>query len=181
MVSCKRSTDFQGLRWIFEALSNGDLSGINPSWFCDGSSEDVEKQREAKKIQLDAVIAKLKHKNHIIVGHNLFTDLAFLYNTFWGTLPQRVELFQVVIHELFANVIDTKYLATEGADSMHVRTNLKDLWYPFKKIHAPLVLLHEKHTAYGSSLGKDHEAGFDSMCICFPLEIRANYDRLDDC
>jgi poly(A)-specific ribonuclease len=157
------------LRWIFEALSGGDLSGINPAWFCDEASENPEKQLETKKRELDEVTKKLRDKKHVIVGHNLFTDLAFVYNTFMGTLPRSVKHFQEDVHKLFPIVIDTKYLATHGTDSMNPRANLKELLQPFKKIHVPLIVLHEQHTAYGSSHGKEHEAGYDSVYIHPPF------------
>ena len=152
----------KGMRWIFEALAGGDLSGIEPDWFCDRYGEKPEDQFDAKKGELDAVVEALKRKNHVIVGHNLFTDLGFIYKFFKGVLPRRVEHFQQDIHELFPMVIDTKYLATQGNDAMNTRSNLKELLEPFKKIHCPLVVLHERHSVYGATFGKDHEAGFDS-------------------
>ena len=157
-----------GLRWIFEALSGGDLEGINPSWFCDPNSEDPETELILKKIEFAEVREKLETKQHIIVGHNLFADLTFLYKTFVGKLPRTVKHFQEDIHEMFPLVIDTKFLATHGDGQMQVRANLKDLLAPFKKIHTPLIVLHEKHTAYGATHGKEHEAGFDSK---FPFSI----------
>lgn len=154
--------DLLGLGWIIEALAGANLSGINASWFCNDKNEDAERELKAKKAELAEVITVLRCKNHIIVGHNLFMDLAFIYNTFCGTLPRSVKHFQEEIHELFPIVIDTKYLATHGNDAMNPRANLRELLQPFKKIHLPLVLLHENHSAYGAAYGKDHEAGFDS-------------------
>jgi poly(A)-specific ribonuclease len=115
--------------------------------------------QELKKVQ-----KALKAKRHVIVGHNLFMDLMFVYATFIGRLPSRVEEFQEKIHKLFPLVIDTKYLATHGAESMNsvARATLKDLWEPFTKIHKPLIVLHEQHGAYGTTHGKQHQAGFDS-------------------
>jgi poly(A)-specific ribonuclease len=143
-------------------LVGGDLSDIDPEWFCNKSSDKPEDQFDAVKLEVKKVLAALAKKTHIIVGHNLFTDLGFIYKTFKGALPRKVEHFQEDIHELFPMVIDTKYLATQGTDSMNPRANLKELLEPFRKTHVPLIVLHEKHTAYGASFGKDHEAGFDS-------------------
>ncbi|KAF4624877.1 hypothetical protein G7Y89_g13293 [Cudoniella acicularis] len=151
-----------GLRWIFEALSGGDLSAIDPKWFCPEESEKPELQLNAVTKEFNEVCEALQNKKHIIVGHNLFTDLGFIYNTFIGLLPHNVKHFQQDIHELFPQIIDTKYLATHGHDSMNPRAGLKELLEPFKKVHTPLIVLHEKHTSYGSSFGKEHEAGFDS-------------------
>lgn len=142
-------------------MTGGDLSDIDPDWFCRGLdlNEIVAVKEEFKEI-----VKKLKnhHKNIIIVGHNLFTDLGFLYKTFLGHLPLNVKHFQEDIHELFPFVIDTKYLATHGPMETNPRSSLKELLTPFRKVHLPLILLDEKHTAYGSEFGRDHEAGFDS-------------------
>ncbi|KAF8849230.1 CAF1-domain-containing protein [Acephala macrosclerotiorum] len=149
-----------GMRWIFEALVAGDLSGIDPDWFCKGL--DL-KEINAVKEEFKEICERLKdNSKRILVGHNLFTDLGFLYKTFIGTLPGSVKHFQEEIHELFPFVIDTKYLATHGAKDMSPRSNLKELLAPFRKIHTPLILLHEEHTSYGTELGRAHEAGFDS-------------------
>ncbi|RDL34454.1 Ribonuclease H-like protein [Venustampulla echinocandica] len=151
-----------GLRWVFEALTGGDLSGIDPRWFYAEGNEKPEHQLSSITRELRQVTETLRNKTHIIVGHNMFTDLGFIYNTFISSLPAKVCHFQECIHGLFPVVIDTKYLATHGNDSMNPRTGLKDTLEPFKKVHIPLICLHEKHTAYGTAFGKEHEAGFDS-------------------
>ena len=150
------------MTWIFEALVGGDLSGIQPEWFASKSGDKPEAQLPYIKTELAQIIAILQKKKHILVGHNVFIDLGFLYKTFIGNLPATVENFQAEIHELFPTVFDTKYLATHNNDSMNPQANLKDLLAPFRKVHVPLIVLHEHHTAYGASLGKEHEAGFDS-------------------
>jgi len=153
-----------GLRWIFEALSGGDLSAIDPLWFYThhGTEEKPEVTMSVLEAELKDVIETLQSKKHVIVGHNLFTDLGFLYKTFVGKLPEEVTKFQKNVHQLFPIVIDTKYLATHGADSMNPRSNLKEILLPFQKIHKPLILLDEGHNAYGALVGKNHEAGYDS-------------------
>ncbi|KAG4430903.1 hypothetical protein IFR05_013615 [Cadophora sp. M221] len=152
----------KGLRWIFEALSGGDLSGIDPEWFYNPTAEDSDEQWLKVQRELAQVTQTLRRKKHIIVGHNLFADLAFLFRTFIGHLPINVKHFQEDIHVLFPYVIDTKFVATYGNDAMNPRSNLKELLAPFHKTHVPLILLHQSHTAYGAEFGKEHEAGFDS-------------------
>lgn len=150
------------MRWIIEALTGGDLSGIDPEWFYVEGSEKPEHQLSSTSRELKQVTETLRNKTHVIVGHNLFSDLGFIYNTFIGSLPAKVCHFQECMNELFPVVIDTKYLATHNADSMNPRTGLKDTLELFRNVHIPLICLHEKHTTYGTGLGKDHEAGFDS-------------------
>ncbi|KAF7891512.1 uncharacterized protein EAF02_001837 [Botrytis sinoallii] len=155
-----------GARFIFEALCGGDLTGIDPMWSYthdeNAQPNTVDSSHVALEAELAKVTKKLKEKQHVIVGHNLFTDLCFLYKTFIGDLPAGVGDFQSQIHSLFPFVIDTKYLATYNSDAMKPRVNLKELLIPFQKIHMPLILLHEKHNTYGATNGNAHEAGFDS-------------------
>lgn len=173
------------MRWIFEALVGGDLSGIDPEWFASKNSENPEEQLTAVKKGLALIVKNLQLKKHVLVGHNLFMDLAFIYNTFIGRLPAKVGHFQQMIHEHFPRVIDTKYLATHNADAMNPQANLKELLAPFKKIHIPLIVLHEQHTAYGAAYGKEHEAGFDSwmtaeLFVKLSANIYATYLRNAD-
>lgn len=159
----RKTTDKNlGMRWIFEALSNGNLDDIPIEWFVDDSGEKPELKTNAVKLAFDVLKKKLKEKDHILVGHNLFTDMVFLYNTFFGQLPDKVVDFQEAIHRLFPNVLDTKYIHTIGDTSMSSRGNLKELLRPFLKVHLPLILLDEQHTSYGASFGREHEAGYDS-------------------
>src|ERR1700760_4520802 len=131
-----------GLSYIFEALAGGDLSDLDPTWFYNPKSKTPEDfSPDQIKNQLESIKKKLKSKKIILVGHNLFTDLTFIYTTFIGKLPEKVQDFQKAIHEMFPVIFDTKYLASHGASDMDPRGNLKDLLQPFKDIHIPLVVL----------------------------------------
>ncbi len=149
-----------GLTWIFEALVGGDLSGIQPEWFASTTSDKSEDQLPYIKVELAKIITILQKKKHIIVGHNVFTELGFIYKTFIGKLPATVKNFQAEIHVLYPNIFDTKYMVTHNESNS--RADLKDLLDPFREVHVPLIVLHEHHIAYGAPLGKEHEAGFDS-------------------
>jgi poly(A)-specific ribonuclease len=135
------------------------------------------------KAELDLVVFQLQTKGHLIVGHNLFMDLGFLYKTFIGPLPKNVQDFCKKINELFPMVVDTKYMATMNTGPMGPRHNLKELLTPFQKIHTPLIVLDEKHTLYGASFGKEHEAGFDSWMtaeLFIKLSAKLFLDRRDE-
>lgn len=113
-----------------------------------------------KKIIQELQIA-LKSKSRILVGHNLFVDLIFIYKTFVGALPDHVTDFNRRIHELFPQVFDTKFLATREGGSMQSKSSLKDLCDELKARPKPFVTLADGHAAYGAH-GKEHEAGYDS-------------------
>ena len=102
-----------GLRWPIEAMVGGDLAGLNPNEFL----VYVDGRQEAVIQQVMNLRARLRGNRTVLVGHNVFLDLMYFYKCFFGTLPDRVEDFQRVIHELFPTVIDTKYLATHNHDN----------------------------------------------------------------
>jgi len=146
-------------------LTGGDFAGMQTHLMAQDNSNDPELCRDAVEKKFEEVKAKLKKKEHVLIGHNIFTDLVCLYKTFVGSLPLRVEDFQSLIHGLFPIVFDTKYIVTEGHNSMSttMRTNLADLVEPYKKVHTPFVPLDENHSSYNSGMAKKHEAGYDSM------------------
>ncbi|KAG0647744.1 ABA hypersensitive germination 2 [Hyphodiscus hymeniophilus] len=155
---------YPGLRWIFEALAGGDFDGFRTNLLANEYADDPGLRQGAIDKKFEKVKIKLQKKEHVLVGHNLFTDLVYIYKAFVGPLPVNVEDFQSRIHDLFPIVFDTKYIVTEGHNSMStvMRKNLDELVTPFVKEHTTRFMLHEKHTAYGSSLAKKHEAGYDS-------------------
>ncbi|RKF83476.1 Poly-specific ribonuclease PARN [Golovinomyces cichoracearum] len=174
-----------GFRWVFEALCGGDVSEIDPLWFYDMEDDESEKQPNAIASRIKELNAKLLMKDHIIVGHNLFMDLAFLYKTFVGPLPSYVEEFKNEIHRLFPKIIDTKFMATHGLETMFTRSSLKEVLKPLQVINNPLILLHQDHREYGSSFGKDHEAGYDSwmtaeLFIKLSAKIHSEQNELKD-
>ncbi|KAL5351369.1 hypothetical protein ACLOAV_003226 [Pseudogymnoascus australis] len=152
-----------GFRYIFEALAGGDLSSIAPTWFCVNSAgQSAFIDTSLKKLELSSLSKALTAKSRVLVGHNLFTDLIFLYRTFIGDLPPTVTEFQEKIHALFPMVIDTKYMATREAlvDSRQ-SSSLQDLHQDLKSQHTPQICLPEEFRSY-QNRHLLHEAGYDS-------------------
>lgn len=102
-----------GLRWPIEAMVGGDLTDLDRYQFpvyVDGRQEVVAQNLKDLKTSLQG-------KRTVLVGHNVFMDLMYFYKSFFGTLPDKVEDFQRIIHELFPIVVDTKYLATHNREN----------------------------------------------------------------
>ena len=102
-----------GLRWPIEAMTGGDLTDLDSSQFppyVDGRQEVVAQHLQDLKTALEV-------KRTVLVGHNVFMDLMYFYKCFFGTLPDKVEDFQRIIHELFPLIVDTKYLATHNREN----------------------------------------------------------------
>ncbi|QMW31827.1 hypothetical protein G4B84_007208 [Aspergillus flavus NRRL3357] len=152
-----------GFRWIVEALSGGDLSHLDP--FCFGSimnsSTVVEPQVSlhgfSEKLQ-----QRLRTHRPVLVGHNLFTDVVYLYRCFFGPLPDKLEEFQAIVHHMFPILMDTKYMATHDCGSITPKSSLSEINDNLLHIKTPKISVHEQHSKYNSQR-IDHEAGYDSL------------------
>jgi poly(A)-specific ribonuclease len=85
-----------------EAMLGGDLSGINPMDCARNvTGESIFVDKEAITSQLQGLRDALRGRKTVLAGHNIFTDLINFYKTFIGDLPEKVEDFQVIIHQIF--------------------------------------------------------------------------------
>lgn len=100
---------------MFEALAGGSFASmIQQRWTRSSETEqgnscygEFNKQFDMSKCE-----EVLQKNRPIIVGHNLFHDLVFIYRTFFGPLPNDLDTFLTAIHQLFPRIADTKYMAT---------------------------------------------------------------------
>lgn len=79
--------------------------------------QPVKSESKVLREQYKGLFDRLRAKRTILVGHNVFIDLIYFYDCFFGKLPHSVNDFEHRIHELFPRIIDTKYLATHGNDN----------------------------------------------------------------
>lgn len=110
---------------------------------------------------LKTLETRLKHSRSVIVGHNQFLDLLFLYNTFFDDLPAGLDDFLVKIHELFPYILDTKLLAIKD-QAIEGEDPLLDLYNRFTSQEMKPSIFWDTAYGYGRN-GAAHEAGFDSM------------------
>ena len=174
-----------GLRFIIEGMvgNGGDLSAVNVWNFAPRTSGHGHTHWiDTKQLQrdFDMLKTKLASKRTVLVGHNLFMDLIYLYHTFLGVLPDKVEDFQQRIHELFPFIVDTKYLATQNNIDNNAKSGLEELDKEMAKVPVPLIgmnslqrrcyniisneslsEIHNDHPKYDSRTAY-HEAGYDS-------------------
>lgn len=136
---------------------------MEPSWFCiDSEGQSAFTDTAMKKLEISAIAKALEAKSRVLVGHNLFTDLIFIYKTFIGSLPDTVVEFQQKVNELFPLVIDTKYMATqENLLNSRQASSLQDLHENLKSQQNPKIRLAEGFEGYETRHAL-HEAGYDS-------------------
>jgi hypothetical protein len=157
----------RGFRWIVEALVGGDLSDLHARLFTD-RLESLSAQYGGRMPgqtvdEFSAhLLQRLKDSRPVLVGHNLFTDLIYLYRNFLGPLPETVAEFQRKVHELFPTVVDTKYMATHNCGSINPKSSLAEINESMMKLPTPAIKIHPQHFKY-SATKVDHEAGYDSM------------------
>jgi poly(A)-specific ribonuclease len=77
-----------GFRWIFEALvKDGDLDSFDPLYVARTTGMIVTADAQDIRDRYDRAVARLKNKQPVLVGHNMFADVVYFYRTFVGTLP----------------------------------------------------------------------------------------------
>lgn len=149
-----------------------------PNWFCVNSAgQSAFIDTSVKKIEISGLSKALAVKSRVLVGHNLFTDLIFLYRTFIGSLPPTVTEFQEKIHALFPMVIDTKYMATrERLANSRQASSLQDLHEDLKTQLTPRIHLADDFKSYQTRHAL-HEAGYDSYLTAqILLKLAAKLD-----
>lgn len=144
-----------GFRWIFEALVGGEIYNDLPYILRSNGPSD-------HRVRFDRALARLKKHRPVIVGHNMFTDIVYLYRTFVGPLPDTLEAFNEKLHELCPRIVDTKYLATHDEGDLNASPTLEEIAKGLQKQHLPIIVTHEDHAKY-NDLEAFHEAGYDSL------------------
>jgi poly(A)-specific ribonuclease len=117
-----------GFRWIIEALCGGSIKDLNlKSLAYDRNGDIVEFEFYEYTRRHTEVMKNLEARRPVLVGHNIFTDLVYLYQCFVGDLPDTITEFQTKINQLFPFVVDTKYMATHNCGSMSPASSLEQI------------------------------------------------------
>lgn len=144
-----------GFRWVFEALVGGEINA-DLLYILRSSGPSDHRDR------FDRALARLKKNRPVLVGHNMFTDIVYLYRTFVGPLPDTLEEFNEKLHELCPRIVDTKYLATHDEGDLNASPTLEEIAKGLQKQQLPTIVTHEDHAKY-NELEAFHEAGYDSL------------------
>ncbi|KAF4783741.1 hypothetical protein HER10_EVM0013300 [Colletotrichum scovillei] len=153
-----------GTRHITAGTSSWYDSGYEPT-IRDDSCQDLEElSTETLKDEVAGALKELEAFGRgyepIIIGHNQFMDLLFLYNTFIDDLPDTLDEFRAKIHNLFPYIIDTKLLAIKD-DTIKGEDPLMDLYNRFDGNRTQPSIHWDAAYGYGRR-GTAHQAGFDS-------------------
>jgi len=112
-------------------FADTDLDGSSFSSFIIATdSHDI-------KDRFDRTQERLRTHQPVLVGHNMFTDLVYFYRSFVGPLPDTLEEFCEAIHELFPQIVDTKYLATHAEGDLNASPTLQEIAEKLEKQPLP--------------------------------------------
>jgi len=79
-----------GFRWIFEALvKDGQVDRADPLYVARITGMPMTGDLYDIRDRYDRAVERLKTRQPVLVGHNMFTDIVYLYRTFVGQLPVR--------------------------------------------------------------------------------------------
>ncbi|KAF1344607.1 ribonuclease H-like domain-containing protein [Delphinella strobiligena] len=153
-----------GFRWIIEALAGHPPRNIDPKQFAfsPDTGESILVDMDDIRSRYSRAQHLLHNKKSVLVGHNLFLDLIYLYKAFIGPLPDSVDQFIDLIHDMFPMVIDTKYMATHNCGDINPRSSLEEIAEQLSLQPFPILETHKDHTKYRGTTAF-HEAGYDSL------------------
>ncbi|KAK4230841.1 ribonuclease H-like domain-containing protein [Podospora fimiseda] len=154
--------------FIFEALVGGHFAGridVDLLFPADHSPTITERIEMRKRLQ--RYEKKRRERPPILVGHNQYFDLCFLYQTFVGNLPPTFAEFKSRAKILWPQLVDTKHMAMELGFGNHVNlsrlhqilSNQKGSFSLESEIIESIDLLSIDAEA---ASGAAHDAGYDS-------------------
>ncbi|TKA29813.1 hypothetical protein B0A50_03177 [Salinomyces thailandicus] len=154
----------KGFRWVIEALLGNDLTRLdlrecakNPV-----TGEPIFADMDEYRAQFHRAHAKLRGNPRMLVGHNCFLDLVYVYRTFIGQLPDAVTEFQQKLHALWPAVVDTKYMSTHNCGDINPVSSLEQIAAQLSRQAKPKLELAEHFDTYEQQ-ERFHEAGYDSF------------------
>jgi poly(A)-specific ribonuclease len=157
----------KGFRWLIDALQGNNIAGKSKNIDLREIAKDPETGEptvadyDYYKSRIDRAQSLLRNNPRIIVGHNCFLDLIYIYNTFIGALPDTVEQFQQKLHAAWPVIVDTKYMSTHNCGDISPVSSLEQIAHQLSHEKKPTVDTFAKHDKY-RDIEAFHEAGYDS-------------------
>lgn len=153
----------KGFRWVMEALLGNDIGKLDLSLAATDpvTGDPVFADTHDLRAKFNRAHAAIRKRPRVLVGHNCFLDLVYLYKAFIGSLPATVEEFTQEIHKRWPTIIDTKYMATHNCGDINPASSLEEIARQLAYQEKQLDELDELHNKY-KDVEVFHEAGFDS-------------------
>lgn len=169
----------KGFRWIIEAMNGSNITKLDlrESAKDPMTGEPIFVDLDHYKAQFHRASALLRGNPRVLVGHNCFLDMVYIYKTFIGSLPELVEDFQRQLHEIWPVIVDTKYMSTHNCGDINPVSSLEQIADQLKSLQTPAVKTDELHTKY-DDVEAFHEAGYDSFLTAqIAVRLSAKLER----
>ncbi|KAK6437382.1 hypothetical protein LTR95_006416 [Oleoguttula sp. CCFEE 5521] len=153
----------KGFSWIIESLLGVDISNFNLRLCATDreTGEAVYADMDEYDAHFHRAEFKLRSRPRVMVGHNCFLDLVYIYNTFIGPLPDSVAEFSKLMHKHWPLIVDTKYMATHNCGDINPASSLEEIATQLEHSEMHIDELDPLHSKY-RDVQVFHEAGFDS-------------------
>ncbi|KAK3701390.1 hypothetical protein LTR37_015488 [Vermiconidia calcicola] len=154
----------KGFRWIIEALHGSEITNLDLRECARDpvTGEHIFADMDEFKAQFHRAHGLLRGNPRILIGHNCFLDLVYIYRTFIGALPDTVEEFQHKIHNLWPVIVDTKYMSTHNCGDINPVSSLEQIAQQLNEQQTPTLEVDKDHKKY-EGVESLHEAGYDSF------------------
>lgn len=154
----------KGFRWIIEALHGGKLANIDLHECAKDpiTGEKIFFDIDEYRAQFNRAATLLRGNPRMLVGHNCFLDLVYIYRTFIGDLPGTVEEFQRKLHGVWPMIVDTKYMSTHNCGDINPVSSLEQIATQLSSERTPILEIDAEHMKYSEAEAL-HEAGYDSF------------------
>lgn len=177
----------KGLRWVIEALRGSNIMNIDLRECARSAAtgEYVFADFGEMRTNLHRAHERISGRPRVLVVHNGFLDLIYIYRTFIGQLPDTVEEFQDSLHQFWPVIIDTKYMATHNCGDINPVSSLEEIAEQISLLETPVLDVDQRHKKYEGNVAL-HEAGYDSFLtaqiavrLSAKLESEGSYADLD--
>lgn len=154
----------KGFRWVIDALRGADISNIDLKQCAKDpvTGEQIFADMDEFKAQFHRAKSLMRGNPRILVGHNCFLDLVYIYRTFIGQLPDTVEEFQSKLHDHWPFIVDTKYMSTHNCGDINPVSSLEQIAQQLSAQQNPILEVDKEHMKY-ANVEAFHEAGYDSF------------------
>jgi poly(A)-specific ribonuclease len=144
---------------------------------------DADRKREDDTYLVDTIglrllLKEISQSKKLIVGHNCLMDLMYVTSQCFTSLPHSYEEFKKLIHQIFPNIIDTKFIASSEKFKEIFKTTVLNHVYdriqsaPFENVEFEWENIFQ---TYHLDNPKEHEAGFDSFLTGYIFLVISKY------
>lgn len=168
------------IRLVNEHLLVKKISGDDEAEARDLCYSEEQEQAFEYMRGFSRVIQSIVDSRKVIVGHNSFVDLLFMYQSLIEELPKKLSLFKSQLSESFPMIYDTKHMSLNmkktipELEPIIKSTGLTDLYeclnvaeYAANFMHNPIIELMSDENAVVAHTLKKHDAGSDAFAAGF--------------